>query len=215
MAVPSVHLWRQREVVTAATMNGVRDVHRFLYTPPACKVIARQRGTYSGANPTDAFERGRWVPFNTWCSFPWHLPGKGSRPSEEYDTTGGSMTAPNDSGILWRLIAPEDGLYAVTFGGVMDANGEANNAHFRLGRNQTVDSQWSTGYAPFASHSPGRARYAQDGTAQFIGSISTTVALKRGETVSAAGVSDKDFILGRYSLPGRSFLEMRWVGRLV
>ncbi|MFH8346796.1 hypothetical protein [Streptomyces sp. NPDC018045] len=188
----------------------VRNVHRFLYGPPASKVTMIQRGSYAGSNPADCYEWGR-LPFNAWKTMPLYPPGKGASPGDEYDTTGGEMT--RSTGPLLGLRAPEDGLYAVTFGGVIDTNGEANNVHFRLGRNIATDSQWGTGYGAFASHCPGRAQHASDGMARFIGSIATTINLKKGDMVSASGVADKDFILGRRDVPGRSFLEMRWVGR--
>ncbi|ARZ66922.1 hypothetical protein SMD11_1261 [Streptomyces albireticuli] len=211
MATPTVHIWRQREIVTADTMNRfVRDVHTFLYRPPACKVTARQRGSHSGANASGAYGRG-WIPFNSWTTIPWSAPGRGTQPAEEYDPSG--MAKPGEGEAVWRLVAPEDGLYAVTFGGVIETNGEANNVHFRLAKNQMTDGQWNTGSAVFASHCPGRTQ-ATDGVSRYIGSISTTINLARGETVSAAGIADKDFILGRSDVPGRSFLEMRWVGRL-
>ncbi|MFD5050424.1 hypothetical protein [Streptomyces tendae] len=215
MATPLVHIWRQREVVTADTMNRyVRDVHKFLYAPPACKVTLRQRGSFSGSNPADAIDRGKWLTFNKWLTYPIYEPGKGTAPGEEYDNTGGSMAVPNSSGNVWRLIAPEDGLYAVTFGGVIETNGEANNVHLRLGKNQFTDSDWTSGYASFASHCPGRVHHATNGSSRYMGSISTTINLKKGETVSAGGVADKDYVLANRTMPGRSFLEMRWVGRL-
>ncbi|MFG2228040.1 hypothetical protein [Streptomyces sp. NPDC048644] len=200
--------------MTADAMNKyVRDVHSFLYRPPACKVMARQRGSYSGADPADAYGRGKWLPFNAWAAFPLYVPGNGTSHGEEYDTTGGEMTQPSSSGVLWRLTAPENGIYAITFGGVLEANGEPHNAHFRVGKNQRSDADWSSGHASFASHCPGRVHYAKDGTSRYIGSIATTISLKKSDTISAGAVSDKDFVLARRSLPGRSFLEMRWIGR--
>ncbi|UFQ16422.1 MULTISPECIES: hypothetical protein [Streptomyces] len=212
MATPLVHIWRQREVVTAETMNRyLRDVHKFLYNPPACRVSFRQRGTHSNSNPADAVDRGKWLPFNKWTTIPMYEPGKGPRPTEEYDTTGGAMIKPTGS-VLWRLTAPEDGLYSVTFGGIIETNGQPNNVHFRLGRNQLVDGDWTSGYAPFASHCPGAVQHASYAS-RYDASIHTTIQLKAGETVSAGGVADKDFILGRADMPNRSFLELRWVGR--
>lgn len=210
MATPLVHIWRTREIVTADTMNRfVRDAHAFLLRTPACRVSARQRGTHPNSAPGDAYGRG-WLAFNTWTSLPWFAPGKGTRPADEYDPSG--MARPGDGGILWRLTAPEDGLYAVSFGGVIETNGEAANVHFRLGKNVLADDQWNSS-AVFAAHCPGRALTAGDGTSRYIGSMSTTINLKRGDTVSAAGIADKDFVLGRSDLAGRSFLELRWVGR--
>ncbi|MER5441116.1 hypothetical protein [Streptomyces sp. NPDC002790] len=214
MATPLVHIWRQREVVTADTMNKyIRDVQKFLYTPPACKVTLRQRGTFVGSNPADAIDKGKWLTFNKWLTYPLYAPGEGSAPSEEYDNTGGAMTSTSTAN-LWRLTAPEDGIYAVTFGGVIETNGEANNVHFRLGKNQLVDGDWTSGRAPFASHSPGRVHHASNGSGRYIGSITTTINLKQNETVSAGAVADKDFVLANRAMHGRSFLELRWVGRL-
>ncbi|MFJ2244845.1 hypothetical protein [Streptomyces sp. NPDC087862] len=215
MATPLVHVWNQREIVTADTMNKyVRDPHKFLYAPPACKVTAKQRGTYTGSNPADAVDRGAWLPFNQWKTVPFYPPGKGTKKGEEYDTTGGLMTKANSSGHVWNLVAPEDGLYAVTFSCVLETNGESNNVHFRLGKDQRTDADWTSGYASFASHCPGRAHYASDGTGRYVAHITSTINLKKDQTMSAGGVADKDFLLGRYNLPGRSSLEMRWVGRL-
>ncbi|RLV10240.1 hypothetical protein CTZ27_03200 [Streptomyces griseocarneus] len=181
-------------------------MHRFLLRPPAAKVSFRQRGTYSGANPTDAVDRGRWLPFNTWSTIPLYPAGKGARPSEECDPSG--MVMVGADGTAWGLAAPEDGLYAVTFGGVLDANGPAGNVHFRLSK-----GPWGNSTVPFASHCPGRHSAASDGTSRYLGSISTTVALAKGEVVSAMAIADKDFVLARRDFAGRSFLEIRWVGR--
>ncbi|MEV0445298.1 hypothetical protein AB0I84_07465 [Streptomyces spectabilis] len=214
MPTPLVHIWREREVVTTETMNRyVRDVHRFLYRPPACKVQLRQRGTHKLANPTDAVTRGQWLPFNTWRSFPLHLPGAGVRGAETYDTTGGEMARPGTDGLMWALTAPEDGLYAITFGGVLESNGQANNIHFRLARNLRSEADWTSGYSPIASHCPGPVQHGELGISRYFGSIQTTIPLKKGDTISAAGVADKDYILGRYDMPNRSSLEIRWVGR--
>ncbi|MFI1796347.1 hypothetical protein ACH427_03155 [Streptomyces sp. NPDC020379] len=208
MVTPTVHDWRSREIVTADTLNAyVRDVHGFLYRPPAAKLALRQRGTYSGANPADAVDRGRWLPFNTWATIPLYQAGKGTRPADEYDPSGMAKTGPD--GTVWGLAVPESGLYAVTFGGVIDTNGEASNVHFRVGK-----GQWGTSAVPFASHCPGRYSTASDGTSRYLGSISTTIALSKGEVVSVMGIADKDFVLARSTLAGRSFLELRWVGRI-
>ncbi|MER6912227.1 hypothetical protein ABT354_11185 [Streptomyces sp. NPDC000594] len=215
MATPLVHIWRQREVVTAETMNRyITDVHRFLYAPPACKVQLRQRGTHAQAKPSDAVNQGAWLSFNTWKSFPLHMPGRGMRGAETYDNTGGEMAKLSPDGIGWHLIAPEDGLYAVSFGGILESNGQANNIHFRLGRNIRSEGDWGLGTGTVASHCPGPVQHDQYGVSRYFGSIQTTIQLKKSDTIHVSGVADKDFVLGRYDMPNRSALELRWVGRL-
>ncbi|WKK23023.1 hypothetical protein QZH56_30435 [Streptomyces olivoreticuli] len=214
MPIPQNPPWARREVVTAAMMNArIRDPHRFLYQPPSCRVTARQRGTYKDGSvnwtPGDALDSGKLS--GRWFTFAWYLPGQGLQPATEFDTAKLAQPDATAAGVPYalRLYAPEDGRYSVTFGGVIDAPGtKPLNMHVKLGKNVTADSMWTDDAHVLASSSPGRSNITRG-----YGSLTATVRLKAGESVSAGGICDQPFLLGNKELPGRSFFSMRWVGR--
>ncbi|MBT2383863.1 hypothetical protein [Streptomyces sp. ISL-11] len=196
-------------------MNArIRDPHRFLYRSPSCWATARQRGTHKDSSvnwaPADALDSGK-LPASRWVTFAWYLPGQGLQPSAEFDSA--NLVQPGATAgrtpYALRLTAPEDGRYSVAFGGVIDTpNTTPLNMHVKLGKNVTDDSLWTDAAHVIASSSPGRSNGSRG-----YGSIAATVRLKKGESVSAAGISDQPFLLGNKTLPGRSFFSMRWVGR--
>lgn len=207
MSLPDITPWREREVVTAQKMNSrVGQVHRYLYEPPSARVTGRQYGSDPSApTPPGTYLPG-WRPANTWRSFLYWMPGEGLQPDQEWDTTGGAMLA-HTGAIVTRLVAPENGLYEVASGGVLDAQHPPNNVHFRIGGLKDVDEEWPR--APiYAAHVPGHSS-----AGRFVGGISTLLAVKKGDTMAAAGICDQPCYMGSQSAPGRTFLSARWVGR--
>ncbi|GHF38683.1 hypothetical protein GCM10010218_19860 [Streptomyces mashuensis] len=194
-------------------MNArIRDLHRFLYRPPSCWVTSRQRGTHKDGSvnwaPADALDPGK---LTGWTTFSWYPPGQGLQPDSEFDTAKLALPEATAGGTPYalRLTAPEDGRYSVAFGGVIDTPGATPlNMHVKLGKNITADSMWTDDSHVIASSSPGRSNGSRG-----YGSLTATVRLKKGESVSAAGIADQPFLLGNKSLPGRSFFSVRWVGR--
>ncbi|WP_344024009.1 hypothetical protein [Streptomyces luteireticuli] len=109
-----------------------------------------------------------------------------------------------------RVRAPEDGRYRVLLGGVIETPGTTPlNLHLKIAKNINDDGpQWADDDRVIASCAPGRATSSRG-----FGALSATVRLQKGETISAGGIADQPFILGTASLPGRTWMSVRWVGR--
>lgn len=207
MSLPEITSWRHREVITAQKMNSrIGTVHRYLYQPPSARVTGRQAGSDPGSpTPPGTYIPG-WIAANVWRSFLFWDPGTGVQPDQEWDTTGGAMLS-RAQGIVTRLRAPEDGVYEVVFGGVLDAQASPNNVHFRVGGLRGYEEDWPQ--APiYASQVPGHSS-----AERFVGGINTMLALRAGDTIAAAGICDQPHYLGAQSAPGRTFLSARWIGR--
>lgn len=90
MAIPTPYTWVDSTTPPAATLNaGHKTVMAFLLAPPRCKAFRSTAGTALTAGTSTAV----------------NLDG------EQYDSTGGMHSLVSN---LSRIVAPEDGLYAVT-----------------------------------------------------------------------------------------------------
>jgi hypothetical protein len=204
--IPENATWQWREVVTAELMNRrTRDVHKWLYAKPAVRLTARQ--VYSDpTKPTPAGTVGQgWAGTNQWIPFRYYRPGEGPLPAHDYDTTGGQMLLVVDNTVA-RIVAPEDGLYRVSVGGVIDTQTGPVDAQLRVGA-VPMNGSFETGNV-YTATNPGRSNNTRR-----IGSMTADIPLRKGAHVGVAGLAKAPCFVGTASMVGTSYTSVEWIGR--
>ncbi|MFH8346795.1 hypothetical protein [Streptomyces sp. NPDC018045] len=185
-----IKTWADGEKVTPADMKKyVSGALRGFLEPPACRRTVANLG--SQQKPGGVYQV---VEFDK--------PGMGQGAAHSYDTTGGFMSKDP-----YKIYAPADGLYEISFGLIVRAVSDPLTwVVGALSKNQTDGG--SIAASNFLRVGFGRATSTEK-----VGAGSATVPLRAGDFASLAVHSEVPFLLGSGNFAQFvSHFELRWVG---
>ncbi|WP_259454017.1 hypothetical protein [Streptomyces ginkgonis] len=202
IGAPELEAWSSRELVDAATMNRrIRDVHRWLATPPSARVMGAPLSLLA----------------NTASALPFYAPGAEPFEGHSYEALVG-MAPSQPGGLVHRLVAPATGWYRARVGAGIWAG---NPSPGWPGRNVWVDIAVNAEPTGSAIAAGSRHRAALDQATDNIhrGVVLAELQLAAGDAVLVAATIDGS--AGAWansthhaSLPYTAFFELHWGGEL-